>query len=264
MHHCTLLKEKFTLIELLVVIAIIAILAAILLPALNAVRERGRAISCVNNIRQLGMANLLYADSNADYFIYLARYEGTEQYFWCGNAKNDHYDISAEGGLNQYVGSEKMIRSCASFDALDVGGNSGAGGYGYSSEIGHTDPDSWDINVPAKVTALTSASQTIMFGDAVDTWSNQGSLAQTIDLLAPEPISYGGGESTPTMHFRHNGRSNTAWADGHADSNGPITYRQKGYSTFSADELANYFQVGYFGGNKEDVMELFRVVKTKR
>ena len=62
-------REKFTLIELLIVIAIIAILSAMLLPALGKAREMARGISCINKIKQINIYSILYSNDYNDMIL---------------------------------------------------------------------------------------------------------------------------------------------------------------------------------------------------
>ena len=112
--------REFTLIELLVVVAIIAILAAMLLPALQRARARAQSVACMHLIRQYGTANQLYADDEG-MFVHTG-FSGTTPHgyriYWATNNAYLGYlstSMNVIGGLNSTTSARSMPASSFSF-----------------------------------------------------------------------------------------------------------------------------------------------------
>jgi prepilin-type N-terminal cleavage/methylation domain-containing protein/prepilin-type processing-associated H-X9-DG protein len=199
----------FTLIELLIVIAIISILAAILFPVFASAREKARQAVCTSNLKQLGLAALMYVQDNNEVWP-VAQYSnisGTTQYWACFQNASGTFDLT-KGLLQPYEKNTQVIK-CPSYIGKPEFGD--GNGYGYnwgflgsdlynpnSSDYGNYDhwPNIPAMSHPANDAALSHPSDTIAFADSG--FYAGTAINETIEIDPPSQ-TFG----NPTINFRH-------------------------------------------------------------
>ncbi len=244
-------KKAFTLIELLVVIAIITMLISVLMPALAKVRQQGKSVVCLSNLRQMFIAAQNYAAVNDDYYppAYLADPDPMDTL--AVNAAWDFTSItdwntmeeSSEPGILWQDEMVEELQQCPSFRG-ESNTKEEFSGYNYNtSYIGHGFAEN-PVKIPAKSSSITSASTNAMFGD--------GQFYDGANKYMRSPFTHAGDEfsfrAAGTQGYRHSDKTNVAWCDGHASSQKELYTETEGNGKEKIEEynLANpHDRVGF-------------------
>ncbi len=251
-------RRVFTLLELLVVIAVIVILAGLLLPALSKARRRAGSALCASNLRQLALANHLYADANEDFFCPYETDGDTVTWFGIEVA-NKVWDMRHSPLLGPYYGQDPAVLRCPAVVLLksfapaqpagDFGEVVGGGGYAYNGVwFGGFAINGLSVAVSRFGTRFPA--KTLLFADGARSGvgSKEYDVVRTVSFLyckvKPDGSRYDLSRSG-SNHFRHLRRCNTAWADGHVSAEPVGTIN-------SAHASAAAAAVGYVGAADED------------